>query len=97
MHRGDLKDASDYLELFRIIECDGAPTGFVLSANPFNWRLKKFANAPRTCRTRAGTACLNQAPGGVNCCRRSIDRSISQFRHEANGRRAVEPTGAERF
>jgi hypothetical protein len=35
--------------------------------------------------------------GGVNRCRRIIYRAISQFRHEANGRRALEPTGAQRF
>ena len=40
-----VKDASDYVELFRIIERDGAPTKFFLSANPFKWHLKELANA----------------------------------------------------
>ncbi len=209
-----VKDASDYLELFRIIERDGAPTRFFLSANPFKWHLKELANANKI-RVRVSNmlslqywtmtpylmgdtpakfsvrpqvlantgAPPNSAPdylrhvmarqlqregvafdflvqlqadargmpvedprirwepahapwrkvatlhipaqtfdspaqlqfaedlsyspwhsvpehqplGGVNRCRRIIYQAISQFRHEANGRRALEPTGAQRF
>ncbi len=40
-----VKDAADYVELFRIIERDGVPTKFFLSANPFKWHLKELANA----------------------------------------------------
>ncbi len=40
-----VKDASDYVELFRIIERNGTPTQFFLSANPFKWHLKELANA----------------------------------------------------
>ena len=40
-----VKDASDYVDLFRIIERDGVPTKFFLSANPFKWHLKELANA----------------------------------------------------
>ena len=40
-----VKDASDYVALFRIIERDGVPTKFFLSANPFKWHLKELANA----------------------------------------------------
>jgi len=209
-----VKDASDYVELFRIIERDGAPTKFFLSANPFKWHLKELANAnkirvqvsnmltlqyftmtpylmgdtpakfsmrpqvlsntgapansapdylrhvmaeqlgresvafdfmvqlqtdprsmpvedPRirweparapwrkvatlriTSQTFDSPAQLqfaedlsyspwhsvpeHQPLGGVNRCRRVIYQAISAFRHEANGRQAVEPTGAERF
>jgi hypothetical protein len=209
-----VKDASDYVELFRIIERDGAPTKFFLSANPFKWHLKELANANKirvqvsnmlTLQYFTMTPYLmgdtpakfsmrpqvlsntgappNSAPdylrhvmaeqlgresvafdfmvqlqtdprsmpvedprirweparapwrkvatlriarqtfdspaqlqfaedlsyspwhsvpehqplGGVNRCRRVIYQAISAFRHEANGRQAVEPTGAERF
>ena len=40
-----VKDAADYVELFRIVERDGMPTKFFLSANPFKWHLKELANA----------------------------------------------------
>ena len=40
-----VKDAADYVELFRIIERDGAPTKFFLGMNPFKWHLKELANA----------------------------------------------------
>lgn len=40
-----VKDASDYVELFRIIERDGVPTKFFLGLNPFKWHLKELANA----------------------------------------------------
>ncbi len=40
-----VKDATDYVELFRIIERDGAPTKFFLGVNPFKWHLKELANA----------------------------------------------------
>ena len=40
-----VKDASDYVELFRIIERFGAPTRFFLGPNPFKWHLKELANA----------------------------------------------------
>jgi hypothetical protein len=40
-----VKDAADYVELFRCIERDGVPTKFFLSANPFKWHLKELANA----------------------------------------------------
>ena len=40
-----VKDASDYVELFRIIERDGVPTKFFLGPNPFKWHLKELANA----------------------------------------------------
>lgn len=209
-----VKDASDYVELFRIIERDGAPTRFFLSANPFKWHLKELVNAskirvqvsnlltlqyftmtpylmgdtpakfsvrpqvlanagappnaapdylrhvmaqqlqresvafdfmvqlqtdarrmpvedPRirwepaqspwrkvaTLRIPAQTfdspaqlqfaEDLSYSPwhsvpehqplGGVNRCRRVIYQSISEFRHQANGRKAVEPTGTEQF
>ena len=209
-----VKDASDYVELFRIIERDGAPTKFFLSANPFKWHLKELANANKirvqvsnmlTLRYFTMTPYLmgdtpakfsmrpqvlantgappNSAPdylrhvmaeqlgresvgfdfmvqlqtdphsmpvedprirweparapwrkvatlriptqtfdspaqlqfaedlsyspwhsvlehqplGGVNRCRRIIYRAVSEFRHEANGRQAVEPSGAEQF
>ena len=39
----------------------------------------------------------HQPLGGVNRCRRIIYQAISEFRHEANGRRAFEPTGSEQF
>jgi hypothetical protein len=209
-----VKDASDYVELFRIIERDGAPTKFFIGANPFKWHLKELANAnkirvqvsnmltlqyftmtpylmgdtpakfsmrpqvlsntgapansaadylrhvmaeqlgresvafdfmvqlqtdprsmpvedPRirweparapwrkvaTLRIPSQTfdspaqlqfaedlsyspwhsVAEHQPLGGVNRCRRIIYQAISAFRHEANGRPAVEPTGAERF
>ena len=209
-----VKDASDYVELFRIIERDGAPTKFFLSANPFKWHLKELANANKirvqvsnmlTLRYFTMTPYLmgdtpakfsmrpqvlantgappNSAPdylrhvmaeqigresvgfdfmvqlqtdphsmpvedprirweparapwrkvatlriasqtfdspaqlqfaedlsyspwhsvpehqplGGVNRCRRIIYQAVSEFRHEANGRQAVEPSGAEQF
>ena len=40
-----VKDASDYVELFRIIERDGVPTKFFLGLNPFKWHLKELVNA----------------------------------------------------
>jgi hypothetical protein len=40
-----IKDAKDYVELFKAIEHDGAPTRFFLGWNPFMWRLKEFAIA----------------------------------------------------
>jgi len=40
-----VKDASDYVELFRIIERFGTPTRFFLGPNPFKWHLKELANA----------------------------------------------------
>jgi hypothetical protein len=40
-----VKDARDYVALFRIIERFGAPTRFFLGANPFKWHLKELANA----------------------------------------------------
>ena len=40
-----VKDAADYVALFRCIERDGVPTKFFLSANPFKWHLKELANA----------------------------------------------------
>ena len=209
-----VKDASDYVELFRVIERDGAPTKFFLSLNPFKWHLKELANANKirvqisnllTLRYWTMTPYLmgdtpakfsmrpqvlsntgappNAAPdylreamaqqlrresvafdfmvqlqtdprrmpvedprirwepaespwrklatlripmqtfdspaqlqfaedlsyspwhsvpehqplGGVNRCRRIIYHAISAFRHEANGRRAFEPTGTEQF
>ena len=209
-----VKDAGDYVQLFRAIERDGAPTKFFLSANPFKWHLKELANANKI-RVRVSNmlslqywtmtpylmgdtpakfsvrptvpantgAPPNSAPdylrhvmaeqlrresvafdfmvqlqtnprrmpvedprirweparapwckvatlripaqtfdspaqlqfaedlsyspwhsvpehqplGGVNRCRRVIYQAISQFRHEANGRGAIEPTGAEQF
>lgn len=39
----------------------------------------------------------HQPLGGVNRCRRIIYRAISDFRHQANRRAVVEPTGEERF
>ncbi|MEP6873987.1 MAG: catalase family protein [Burkholderiales bacterium] len=42
-----VKDARDYVELFRVIERDGAPTKFFLGLNPFKWHLKELANANR--------------------------------------------------
>ena len=43
-----VKDARDYVELFRIAERDGVPTRFFLGYNPFKWRLKEFVNANKT-------------------------------------------------
>ena len=40
-----VKDAADYVKLFRCIERDGAPTKFFLGANPFKWHLRELANA----------------------------------------------------
>jgi hypothetical protein len=40
-----VKDASDYVELFHIIERFGTPTRFFLGPNPFKWHLKELANA----------------------------------------------------
>ena len=40
-----VKDASDYVELFHIIERFGRPTRFFLGPNPFKWHLKELANA----------------------------------------------------
>lgn len=40
-----VKDAADYVELFRYIERDGAPTKFFLGLNPLKWHLKELANA----------------------------------------------------
>ena len=42
-----VKDASDYVELFRIIERFGTPTRFFLGPNPLKWHLKELANANR--------------------------------------------------
>ena len=39
----------------------------------------------------------HQPLGGVNRCRRTIYQAIAAFRHEANGRKAVEPTDAAQF
>lgn len=209
-----VKDAADYVDLFRIIERDGVPTKFFLGANPFKWHLKELANANKirvqisnllTLRYWTMTPYLmgdtpakfsmrpqvlantgappNSSPdylrevmvaqlrresvafdfmvqlqtdasrmpvedprirwddarapwrkvatlrvpmqsfdspaqmrfaedlsyspwhcvpehqplGGVNRCRRIIYHAMSEFRHQANGRRAFEPTGTERF
>ena len=209
-----VKDAADYVKLFRIIERDDVPTKFFLSANPSKWHLKELANANKirvqisnllTLRYWTMTPYLmgdtpakfsmqpqvlantgappNPSPdylretmaaqlrresvtfdfmvqrqtdasrmpvedprirwddarspwskvatlripmqsfdspaqmrfaedlsyspwhsvpehqplGGVNRCRRIIYHAISEFRHQANGRRAFEPTGTERF
>jgi len=43
-----VKDAKDYVELFKIGERDGVPNRFFLGRNPFKWRLKEFANAKKT-------------------------------------------------
>ena len=40
-----VRNAADYVALFRIIERDGAPTRFFLGANPFKWHLKELSNA----------------------------------------------------
>lgn len=40
-----VKDAKDYVELFRIVTRDTLPTKFFIGLNPFKWRLTELKNA----------------------------------------------------